>query len=49
MNIPTRIRLHLLGAALAAMGLTATNIAQAQVEIKLGHVGEPGLAVPEER
>jgi tripartite ATP-independent transporter DctP family solute receptor len=34
-----RIRIHLLGAALAAI---FTGTAQAQLEIKLGHVGEPG-------
>jgi len=34
-----RIRIHLLGAALAAL---FTGAAQAQLEIKLGHVGEPG-------
>ena len=36
-----RIRIHLLGAAAIAAAAFATS-AYAQLEIKLGHVGEPG-------
>ena len=42
MNHPTRLRIRLLGAAVAAAAALACGSAAAQMEIKLGHVGEPG-------
>ncbi len=42
MNDPIRMRRHLLGALFAAGVLCAALPAHAQIEIKLGHVGEPG-------
>ena len=37
-----RLRIRVAGAALAATALLAAAPAFAQIEIKLGHVGEPG-------
>jgi tripartite ATP-independent transporter DctP family solute receptor len=42
MNSTTRFRIHLLGAALGLALVGVSMPAHAQIEIKLGHVGEPG-------
>jgi tripartite ATP-independent transporter DctP family solute receptor len=42
MNHPKRPRIRLLGAALVAAAAFGASPAMAQLEIKLGHVGEPG-------